>query len=131
MPTARILVADDDPSVLESTSGVLRDAGFDVRGATGRESLFSEMDRAVPDLLLLNVIMRGTDGVQLLQVLDRLLLGLYIPSLALWSKAVDPLPPAAYHRANELAPSPLLLRIHSKPPFFVTRARSMGPPTLD
>ena len=69
MGSARILVADDDPSVLESLSGVLRDSGFDVCSATGRDSLFLEMAKALPDLLLLDVIMPGTDGVQLLQEL--------------------------------------------------------------
>jgi len=69
MGSARILVADDDPSVLESLSGVLRDSGFDVCSATGRDSLFLEMQKALPDLLLLDVIMPGTDGVQLLQEL--------------------------------------------------------------
>lgn len=69
MGSARILVADDDPSVLESLSGVLRDSGFDVCSATGRDSLFLEIQKALPDLLLLDVIMPGTDGVQLLQEL--------------------------------------------------------------
>ena len=43
MTTARILVADDDQSVLESLTGVLRDSGFDVSSATGRDSLFIEL----------------------------------------------------------------------------------------
>jgi two-component system cell cycle response regulator len=89
MPNAQILVADDDPSVLESISGVLRDAGFDVRGATGRESLFIEMDRAAPDLLLLDVIMPGSDGVQLLQELKANQRFQHIPVLMVSSLSPD------------------------------------------
>jgi two-component system, cell cycle response regulator len=66
---ARILIADDDPSVLESLSGVLRDSGFDVAAADGRESLMRELGNGTPDLLLLDVIMPGADGVQVLQEL--------------------------------------------------------------
>lgn len=69
MSNARILIADDDPSVLESLSGVLRDSGFDVSAADGRDSLMRELGNATPDLLLLDVIMPGADGVQVLQEL--------------------------------------------------------------
>ena len=48
MGSARILVADDDQGVLQSLSGVLRDSGFDVSAADGRESLFRELDWAAP-----------------------------------------------------------------------------------
>ena len=69
MANARILIADDDPSILESLSGVLRDSGFDVAAADGREALMRELGAAMPDLLLLDVIMPGADGVQVLQEL--------------------------------------------------------------
>ena len=35
MPESRILVADDDPGVLQSLSAVLREQGFDVSTARG------------------------------------------------------------------------------------------------
>lgn len=66
---ARILIADDDPSVLESLSGVLRDSGFDVAAADGRDALMRQLLNGTPDLLLLDVIMPGADGVQVLQEL--------------------------------------------------------------
>ena len=66
---ARILVADDEASVRESLSGVLRDSGFDVASADSRDALMRELSASLPDLLLLDVIMPGTDGVQMLQEL--------------------------------------------------------------
>lgn len=69
MASGRILVADDDPIVLDSTSAVLRDAGFDVVAADGRDALFLALDKAPADLLLLDMVMPGADGVQLLKQL--------------------------------------------------------------
>jgi two-component system, cell cycle response regulator len=67
MARARIVVADLDPSTVESLSGVLRDSGFDVAAADGRDALHAELNRATPDLLVLDVGLPGSDGVQLLQ----------------------------------------------------------------
>lgn len=70
MAAARILIADDDPSLLESLTGVLRDSGFDVAAADGRDALMRELGNgSTPDLLLLDVIMPGADGVQVLREL--------------------------------------------------------------
>jgi len=69
MGNARILIVDDDPSVLESLSGVLRDSGFDVAAADGRDALIRELSIGTPGLLLLDVIMPGADGVQVLKEL--------------------------------------------------------------
>ena len=62
MANPHILIADDDPSVLESLCCVLRDSGFDVSAADGRDALMRELGHGTPDLLLLDVIMPGEIG---------------------------------------------------------------------
>lgn len=69
MASGRILVADDDPAVLDSMCEVLRAAGFDVVPADGRDALFAALERAPADLLLLDMAMPGAEGVQVLRLL--------------------------------------------------------------
>jgi two-component system OmpR family response regulator len=61
-PEARLLVVDDEPTIVELLSASLRFAGFEVATATnGREAL--ETARTFrPDLLVLDVMMPGLDG---------------------------------------------------------------------
>ena len=66
MPSSRILVADDDPNVLQSLSWVLREQGYDVSTAQGGVQLMEELATSAPDLLLLDVVMPGQDGYDLL-----------------------------------------------------------------
>ncbi len=57
-----ILVVDDDPGVLEVTSTVLRDSGFQVlEAATGEAGLEVARTRR-PALVLLDVVLPGLDG---------------------------------------------------------------------
>lgn len=57
----RILVIDDDAGIVEATTMVLEDAGYDVTAVTDPGS--SEMIReGYPDLILLDVWLSGVDG---------------------------------------------------------------------
>ncbi len=64
---ARILVADDDASVLESVSWLLRENGYDVTSMPGGEAAMDEMRQRPPDLLLLDIMMPDSDGCKLLE----------------------------------------------------------------
>ncbi len=64
---ARILVADDDASVLESISWLLRENGYDVTSVNGGNACLDELGRSTPDLLLLDIMMPDADGCQLLE----------------------------------------------------------------
>lgn len=67
MTAARILVADDDPSVLDSVSWLLRENGYDVHRAPGGASAMEQLDERTPDLLLMDILMPDADGCQLLE----------------------------------------------------------------
>jgi CheY-like chemotaxis protein len=65
MSIARILVVDDDPDFCEITRLVLEPAGYEIVTASGTAEAMKQIDATWPDLVLLDVVMRGaTDGVE-------------------------------------------------------------------
>ena len=64
--TGSILVVDDQPANLRAVSALLSRHGFDVRTAATGEEALSMAAGAVPDLLLLDMMMPGMDGFELL-----------------------------------------------------------------
>jgi two-component system cell cycle response regulator len=64
---SRILVADDDRSVLESVAWLLTENGYEVVPADGGASCLEQLEKRVPDLLLLDILMPDADGYQLLE----------------------------------------------------------------
>ena len=66
MPTknheARLLVVDDEPTIVELLSGSLRFAGFDVVTATSGAEALRVAAASRPDLILLDVMLPDQDG---------------------------------------------------------------------
>ena len=60
----RILVVDDEPSIVDSVATSLRYEGFDVEEATnGRTALAAAQERT-PDLIVLDVMLPDLDGLE-------------------------------------------------------------------
>jgi two-component system OmpR family response regulator len=59
---ARLLVVDDEPNIVELLSASLRYAGFDVATARSGTEAVRVADEFQPDLLVLDVMMPGMDG---------------------------------------------------------------------
>jgi two-component system alkaline phosphatase synthesis response regulator PhoP len=67
----RVLVVDDEWPLRELVRGVLEEAGFEViTAADGQAGLFEVVARR-PDLVVLDVVMPGMDGLTALQALRR------------------------------------------------------------
>ncbi len=66
-PEARLLVVDDEPSILELLSVSLRFAGFEVVTADNGVDALHKARGLAPDLLVLDVMMPGLDGFAVAQ----------------------------------------------------------------
>jgi len=64
-----ILVADDEPSILMSLQVLLRKAGFEVEVARDGQEAFEALERATPDLVVLDAMMPKRDGFDLCQTI--------------------------------------------------------------
>src|SRR5438093_12208141 len=64
---AKILLADDDQSLVRTLSWILKHEGYEVVVAPGGEGLLSKLEEERPHLLLLDIMMPQVDGLQLLQ----------------------------------------------------------------
>jgi two-component system, OmpR family, response regulator len=64
---ARLLVVDDEPTILELLAGTLRFAGFDVLIAVSGAEALRAAAAAKPDLILLDVMMPDCDGFDVIR----------------------------------------------------------------
>ncbi|WP_461030366.1 response regulator, partial [Streptomyces sparsus] len=60
----RVLVVDDDPTVLEVVAGYLTRAGFAVDRAVDGPSALDRARTAPPDLVVLDLMLPGRDGIE-------------------------------------------------------------------
>ena len=67
----KILVVDDDASIVETVRAYLREAGYEVFTARDGNSALSEYRRQKPDLLVLDVMMPEMDGFEVVRTLRR------------------------------------------------------------
>lgn len=66
MTKARILCIEDDPDMIDYMTLILGRAGYEVIGADGGVRGLEAMRREQPDLILLDLMMPGMDGAEVL-----------------------------------------------------------------
>ena len=60
-----ILVVDDEPSISEVVTLYLRRAGYQVRVAHDGTAALAELEAALPDLVVLDLMLPGVDGLEI------------------------------------------------------------------
>ena len=66
-----ILVVDDSKTELLFLKGLLTRNGYHVRTAENADQAFQHMGQHLPDLILMDVVMPGTNGFQLTRTIAR------------------------------------------------------------
>lgn len=64
MNNTRVLLVDDDPVILKFVGANLKARNFDVTTAEDGESALKAMEQTLPDLVILDIMMPGMDGVE-------------------------------------------------------------------
>src|SRR4051812_40215883 len=65
----KVLVIDDDEGILEGFRAILESEGYDVELSADGEVLLHLSEKALPDLILLDILISGTDGRELCKIL--------------------------------------------------------------
>jgi len=68
---SKILVADDDESLVKTLTWILKEHGYEVAVCPGGEGLLAKLEETKPALLLLDIMMPKVDGLQLLERLKQ------------------------------------------------------------
>ncbi|MCU4653792.1 response regulator [Roseibacterium sp. SDUM158016] len=63
----RILLVEDEANILEAIGFILSRDGWDVRGHGKGETAIEEIDRVAPDVLVLDVMLPGRSGLDILR----------------------------------------------------------------
>ena len=71
MTPARVLVVDDEDKIRQILDAYLRDEGFEVVSASTGEEALTRFDQSPPDLVVLDIMLPGMDGLDVLRELRR------------------------------------------------------------
>ena len=71
MPAPNILIIDDEPNIIELATAYLSREGYELHTASDGPSGLKAARAFKPDLIVLDVMLPGLDGLELLSTLRR------------------------------------------------------------
>jgi DNA-binding response OmpR family regulator len=58
----KVLIVDDDAGILDAISLILEDAGYNILSISDGTIVFKKLEQFKPDMILLDVLLSGSDG---------------------------------------------------------------------
>ncbi len=110
----KILVIDDDPSILRLTTHILQKKGYQVDTATNGIQAMKKAMNESPDLIILDLMLPGLDGFEICDRLKNSEATSQVPILMLSAKARK----ADKSMASELGVDAYLAKPIDSPEFF-------------
>jgi two-component system, OmpR family, response regulator len=86
---AKILVVDDEPDALQLIQFNLKNAGFKVLTAKSGEEALSKANSNHPDLIVLDIMLPGVDGLEICKMLKREAKTASIPIIMVTARATE------------------------------------------
>lgn len=86
---AKIYLVEDDESIRELILYALESSGFTAEGFERGEQFWAAVDSAVPSLCILDIMLPGDDGLQILRRLKGNLVTAEVPVIMLTAKATE------------------------------------------
>ncbi len=84
-----IYYVEDDVHIRDLTQYALRQAGFEVKGFATAEPFFAALRERVPDAVLLDIMLPGIDGLQILRTLRATPATAQVPVMMLTAKGTE------------------------------------------
>jgi CheY-like chemotaxis protein len=87
--TRNVLIVDDEPNIVLSIKFLINQQGYEVRTAGNGEEALQELNRQIPDLILLDIMMPKPDGYEVCQIIRATPAWKDIPVIMLTAKGRD------------------------------------------
>jgi two-component system alkaline phosphatase synthesis response regulator PhoP len=85
----KVYVVEDDENIREIVLYALKTAGFEARGFESGGGFFAALDKAAPELVLLDIMLPGEDGFSILKKLRQSPQGKALPVIMLTAKSQE------------------------------------------
>ncbi len=85
----RVFIVEDDEGIREMECYALNNSGFETEGFTTGAELFQALNREIPGLILLDIMLPGRDGLDILQELKRSARTAEIPVILVTAKSTE------------------------------------------
>lgn len=85
----KIFIVEDDSDIREMEAYALKNSGFDVRQFNSADTFYPELKNEIPDLVILDIMLPGEDGLKILEKLRKNSATASIPVMMVTAKTTE------------------------------------------